>query len=199
MRKLHRLIGFVAVVSLGWSSTASAQNPVTFWNNIASQAVSTGRSGPPGLLDLALVQAAVHDAVQAIEGRFEPYAFSDPSAGGSTTAAVAAAAYGVLARLYPTQRPGATGLDAKYSDYVVANGLAGNSGLNVGANAAAVLFTYYRPLIALPPNTGGTGIGEWRPTPPSFTSGLYHAVYVAPVFAVSTPAAATLDERPVSA
>ena len=31
---------------------------------------------PPGLLDLVLVQTAVHDAVQAIEGTFEPDHFT---------------------------------------------------------------------------------------------------------------------------
>ena len=62
----------VAALSLGlwlcWAGTAHA-NAVTVWNDIAAQAVGVGRAGPPGLLDLVLVQTAVHDAVQAIEGR----------------------------------------------------------------------------------------------------------------------------------
>jgi hypothetical protein len=53
-------------------------DPVSDWNAItmmyvfgdSSAGVPVGRGGPPGLLDVALVQVAVHDAVQAIEGRF---------------------------------------------------------------------------------------------------------------------------------
>ena len=68
MKKAQALCGLMAVVWLGVSSIGSARavhRPVTFWNNVAAQAVSVGRAGPPGLLDLAIVQAAVHDAVQA--------------------------------------------------------------------------------------------------------------------------------------
>ena len=122
----------VAALSLGlwlcWAGTAHA-NAVTVWNDIAAQAVGVGRAGPPGLLDLVLVQTAVHDAVQAIEGRYEPYYFTGtPGAEGSLAAAVAAAAYGVLAELYPSQRPGPTGLDQKYADFLAANSAQRRSG-----------------------------------------------------------------------
>src|SRR5262249_14356711 len=45
------------------------------WNQITVDAVTAGRPGPIGLVDIALVHVAVHDAVQAIEKRFEPYHF----------------------------------------------------------------------------------------------------------------------------
>jgi hypothetical protein len=71
---------------------------VTHWNAIAASAVTTGRAGPVGALDLALVQAAVNDAVQSIEGRFEPYKVTIDGAAGSPSAAAAAAAHGRAAQ-----------------------------------------------------------------------------------------------------
>ena len=57
--------------ALGLCVAATAQaDPVTHWNGITVNAVTAGRGGPPGLLDIALVHLAVHDAVQAIEGRW---------------------------------------------------------------------------------------------------------------------------------
>lgn len=169
-KKLLSSTGLVAVLVFAWStSTRAVHQPVTYWNSVAASAVTAGRPGPAGLLDLVLVHAAIHDAVQSIEGRYEPYLFSDPSATGSPQAAVAAAAYGVLAGLYPAQRPGATGLDQTYASYVSNNGLGADPGLGVGADAALVLLSQYRPFVSLPPNTGSAAIGQWRPTPPTNT------------------------------
>ena len=36
---------------------------------------------PPGLLDLALVHAVMHDVIQAIQGKYEPY-LATPTATG---------------------------------------------------------------------------------------------------------------------
>ena len=146
--------------------TAGA-DPVTYWNGVAAQAVTAGRGGPPGLMDLALVHLAVHDAVQAIEGRYRPYHYSDPEAlasGASPTAAVAAAAHRVLVLLYPGQ---AAGLDATYNAYVAANSLAGDPGLDIGEAAAVALHTnHYRPLIPVDPFFGVEEIGQWRSAVP---------------------------------
>jgi hypothetical protein len=73
------------------------------WNEIAQDPIAVGRPGLSGSLDTALVQAAVHDAVQAIEHRFQPYYAQVPGATGSRSAAVAAAAYGLLVAFYPLQ------------------------------------------------------------------------------------------------
>src|SRR5687767_1684743 len=99
--RASRLIGLVMCVCLG--STASARaDAVTFWNDVTAEAVTVGRPGGHGFLDMALVQAAVHDAVQAIQRRFEPYA-ADLKGSGSPAAAAAAAAHGVLVGIYPKQ------------------------------------------------------------------------------------------------
>jgi hypothetical protein len=167
-RKLVSSIGVITVLLVASNTTVRAvDHPVTYWNGVASAAAAAGRNGPTSVLDIAIVQLAVHDAVQAIEREYAPYKFSDPSATGSPQAAVAAASYAVLASLYPAQRPGPTGLDQTYANYVSSNGLAGNPGLAVGAAAAAAMLLEYRPVVQMPANTGSTDIGQWRPTPPA--------------------------------
>ncbi len=162
--KLQRaLITLVVWGGLGWAVPAHA-DVVTHWNDITLRAVTAGRPGPVGFLDVALVQAAVHDAVQAFEGRFEPYHASIEDASGMPAAAVAAAAHGVLVGLYPAQR---AALDADLLAYLTANGLAGDPGIAVGEQAAAALLTQPRgvPATPLPPDVGGPEPGMWRPTP----------------------------------
>ena len=97
---------------MSWATLASG-NAVTDWNEIAQGAIAVGRPGPSGAMDSALVQAAVHDAIQAIDKRFDPYHVEVAGARGSRSAAAAAAAHAVLVGLYPAQ---AATLDATYSD-----------------------------------------------------------------------------------
>ena len=139
---------------------------VTDWNAITLRCVQgapgipANRTGPVGLLDIALVQAAVHDAVQAIEGRYEAYRYTTPGAG-SRVAAAAAASYGVLAGLYGADDPCLAGVTNPAVTY------AGDPGLMSGTGAATALLLEYRPAFVSPidPFTGGTMGGEWRPTP----------------------------------
>lgn len=70
IRLSRALTAATMCISLGLAGMARA-DAVTYWNEVTVNTVATGRAGVPGLLDIALVQAAVHDAVQSIEGRFE--------------------------------------------------------------------------------------------------------------------------------
>jgi hypothetical protein len=155
---------------------AAGADPVSDWNAIttmyvygnptANPAVPVGRGGPPGLLDIALVHVAIHDAVQAIEGRFQPYHYSAPShrGVGDRAAAVAAAAHRVLVLLYPGQQ---SSLDTRYEAYLTAHGLTGDPGLETGeAAAAAVHANHYRPAIAMLPFLGVEQLGKWRSAVP---------------------------------
>lgn len=129
-------------------------------------------------MDLALVQIAVHDAVQALDRRFEPYHVEVKGAKGRRAAAVAAAAYGVLVGLYPAQQ---TALNTTYLNYLANNGLTGDPGLLVGEKVAAGILPLARknPDPLPPAFIGGTEPGQWRPTesfigtppgpPPSFS------------------------------
>jgi hypothetical protein len=64
-----RTVGLI-VSLLGLAASARADT-VTFWNAVTVEAVSAGRPGGPGFLDVALVHAAMHDAMTTIlEGFF---------------------------------------------------------------------------------------------------------------------------------
>jgi hypothetical protein len=132
-------------------------------------AANPPRPVPIAFLDLAIVQVAVHDAVQAIDRRFTPYHVTFPGgASGSPEAAAAKAAHDVLVAILPSQ---AASLDWTYHNYFASNGLAENDpGVNVGAVAAAGILALRAndgrvPNPLPPPFTGGTAPGQWRPTP----------------------------------
>jgi hypothetical protein len=152
------------------------------WNAIAVQTISAAtpaRPAPVSFLDMAIVHAAVYDAVQAIDKRFKPYHVEIPGATGSPEAAAAKAAHDILVNLFPAQT---MSLDATYAQYLIDHGLAPNDpGVAVGATAAAGIIALRANDGRFPPNqvpfTGGTNPGEWRPTesfigmppaPPSF-------------------------------
>jgi hypothetical protein len=153
---------------LALSSVARA-DAVTDWNAIAIQTI-VGVPSHPGataLLDSAMVQAAVYDAVEAIDGRFRPYHVHIAGASGSPAAAVAKATHDVLVSRFPSLT---ASLDMTYHDYLAAHGLAeSDPGVDVGQQAAAGIIALRAndgsfPLNP-PPFIGGTGPGVWRPTP----------------------------------
>ena len=144
---------------------------VTDWNAIAVQAtVTAARPGQTGILDLAMVHAAIYDAVQSIEKRYEPYYVEIPGASGSSEAAAAKAAHDVLVNRFPAQVPT---LDTTYQLYLLNHGLAETDpGMAVGAAAAAGIIKLRScdgsfPQPPPPPFVGGAAIGMWRPTPPA--------------------------------
>jgi hypothetical protein len=94
------------------SNVASQPNTVVAWNDIASTAILVTAGTPPhaGVLSLAMVQGAVYDAVNAIDGGYEPYlAEAAAAAGDSVDAAAATAAYRVLVG-FPQRNPALVGL-----------------------------------------------------------------------------------------
>jgi hypothetical protein len=187
MSRPRVLTGLVACVLLSWTGIARA-DAVTDWNAIAIQTIVTGVPVHPGAtaaLDSAMVQAAVYDAVVAIEGGFKPYAVRIPGAHGSTEAAVAKATHDVLVNRCPSATTVAS-VDAAYHSYLAAHGLAEDDpGVAVGQQAAAGIIARRAndgSFPAIPPVfTGGTNPGDWRPTPPAF------APMLAPWLAKVTP------------
>ena len=171
MTRLRASAGLIVLGLLSWAGPACA-DAVTDWNEIANGAVATGRAGPSGALDLALVQAAVHDAVQALDKQYEPFFAEVPGATGSRRAAVAAATHDVLVAFYAAQFPAlAASLDVTYNTYLANNGLLGDPGLLVGQKVAAKIVPLRRaPINGYPDFIGGTNPGQWRPTP-SFLPG----------------------------
>jgi len=171
MRLLKRLCVLILglAMPLAMSSVVRA-DAVTDWNAIAVQTIVN--AGPThgsavGFLDNATVQVAVYDAVEAITGRFRPYHVHIPGASGSPAAAVAKAAHDVLVNRFPAQ----TGsLDATYHAYLAAHSLSeSDAGVAIGTQAAAGIIALRANDGSFPTNpppfTGGTALGEWRPTP----------------------------------
>lgn len=161
MTRQRTLRALLVCTCLGWTST-SAADVVTVWNSATAQLAAT-RPGPSGVFDLAMVHVAMHDAIQAFDGRFESYNAAIPNAAGSPVAAAAAAAHDVLVGLFPAQQGP---LDTLYNDYLNAQGLAGDPGVAVGQQAAMNILTARMGDGRFPSNPemffGGTDPGEWR-------------------------------------
>jgi hypothetical protein len=163
----HQILRMGLAVILAGAVTARADS-VLDWNAIASQTIfAGGRPGPSSILDFAVVQAAVHDAVQAYDQRFEPYATAIQGASGSPVAAVAKATRDVLVNRFPTQ---AASVEVNYLAYLLAHGLAETDpGVLVGQQAAAGMIALRADDGSFPnpppPNfVGGNLPGMWRPT-----------------------------------
>jgi hypothetical protein len=124
------------------------------------------RPGPTWVLDVAVVQVAVYDAVQAIEGDYQPYCGSIPGASGSTTAAAAKAARDVLVNRF-TAPALLAAIIANYDAYVAGIDPA-DPGFAVGTAAAQCVINLRANDGSFPSGWpayfGSTGIGEWRPT-----------------------------------
>ena len=169
--KLQNWRSIAVLVTLFAIPASVSADVVTDWNQIAMQAtVTAARPGQTGIIDLAMVHVAIHDAVQAIEKRYEPYYVEIPGATGSPEAAAVKAAHDVLASRFPSQT---SSLDMIYQQYLLSHGLSeSDPGVSVGMKAAAGIIALRAcdgsfPVPAPPPFVGGTGIGVWRPTPPA--------------------------------
>ncbi len=170
---MSKLPVLTCLVVCGYLSSAgpARADAVTDWNAIAIQAITTAvppRPGPSSFLDIATVQAAAYDAVEAIDGKYRLYYFALPGARGSMAAAAAKAAHDVLVNRFPAQ---AASLDTTYHAYLAQNGLSeSDPGVAVGQQAAVRIIALRAndgsfPNPEPPPFNGGTEPGVWRPTP----------------------------------
>ena len=169
------------------SQAAAASNAVLDWNGYAGEAAVAACIAP---LDnplhesrmYAMTHLAVHDALNAIDRRYQPYAYKRSApAGASAQAAVAAAAHGVLVpvlrQLRSTPFAGCVDtavatVEKRYAAELakIPNGTSERRGVGVGRAAA-------RAVLALRSKDGsdtllidttyaeGTKPGQWRFTP----------------------------------
>ncbi len=137
-------LSFVAVAScalqLAFAPTVHA-DVVTDWNQTALQAAeAAGLPPPPQTRLMAMVHAAIYDAVNAIDRRHVVYAVDvKATPGASMEAAAAAAANGILTRVFAAQQ---MTLDAALAASLaqIADGDAKAQGVAVGREVAAKLF-----------------------------------------------------------
>jgi hypothetical protein len=156
--------------------THAADNPrdnaVTHWNAIATNAFTPSQGTNPMVQSrtLAILHAAIHDAINAIDRRFEAYTPGLTEApGASVEAAIAAAARDVLVALVPDQ---AALVEAAYDRSLsgVPDGSAKTAGIATGqASAAANLLRRQSDGFeeaTQPPYVPRPGPAEYQFTPP---------------------------------
>lgn len=136
MRILNHLAA--AAIAAGLANPALA-DAVTDWNTKAGELVIEAKIGtPPAVRVMAIVQTAVHEAVNAIAQR-ETSQYGVPAArGASIDAAVAAANRATLARLLPAVQ---SSIDNAYNAALakIADGAAKSAGIAIGEKAAAAV------------------------------------------------------------
>jgi hypothetical protein len=139
---------------------------VFHWNEMLIQSLPSTPAPVPFFRNVALVQVAVFDAVNAIDRSYEPYAADvKASRGASKEAAAAQAAHDTLSALYPSRQA--------VFDAALAEDLAGiapgraRQGVAVGQEVARQILELRAsdgagtPASYTPPNTDP---GQWQPT-----------------------------------
>jgi Vanadium chloroperoxidase N-terminal domain len=172
------LVGFLVLGLMRVAHAApAAANEVLTWNETALKAVAANGQGPVQVTrTLAMVQGAVHDALNAINRRYAAYYFEGPGeAGASPDAAVAAAAHTVLVGVVPSfgtpaQKVAAHAMvEEAYMESLkrVSDAGAKAKGVAVGRAAGAAMLELRKDDGATrdAPYTPGTGPGKWRPHP----------------------------------
>jgi hypothetical protein len=168
------LAAMVAVAAALAAPAATTSNAVLEWYQIAGQDINHAaqyRNQPQrARLEMAMVQGAVYDAVNAIAGTNQPYLVAPRAEPWySQDAAAATAAYRVTSALLPHRQPV---LEERYQQSLAAipDGAAKTGGIKVGEQAAEAM-------LAARENDGrdgprqpviGTEPGVWRPTPPNY-------------------------------
>ena len=176
------------------------------WNSYALEAIKTDKTPPPkASRALAISQAAIYDAVNSISPTYTPYRYQLPGyTGASANAAVAAAGYTALYKIYNTtdygQTPSAKNkilndLTTHYNASLA--GIADSSakiwGVKLGQQIAS-------SMIDLRANDGWNAVypysptnpaipGRWQPTPPSC------APFLLPQWADVTPFTMTSGDQ----
>ena len=167
-----------AVVVLGPTNHAFTANEVLAANErVLVVAAAGGQNALVQTRTLAMVHAAIHDALNTIEPRFERYAFEgDAVPDAVPEAAVAAAMHDVLVAVIPlfgtpAQRASALAIaEQDYDDALasIPDGAGKAAGVDVGQDAAAAIVARRSddglPFIN-PPYTPIAEPGFWRPTP----------------------------------
>ena len=159
---------------IGLSGLAAA-DVVTDWNEAALDAIRAEATSPlRASRALAILHAAIYDAVTALEGTHEPYfVTTSPPVGTSAEAAAAAAAHLVLDALFPTQQDA---FDAQLADSLAAipDGEAKDDGIGLGEFVAGEILAARSDDGAdvVVEYTPGADPGDWQPTPPGFAPAL---------------------------
>jgi len=174
------LAALVGAIAFTGAAAARAAQPVESgrlvvdWNRLLLSIVTTPGAQPANIQptrNVAIVQAAIYDAVDAIDRTHEPYVVSVRAPRAASEAAAAdAAARTALVGLYPSQQ---SVVDAAYATELaqVADGPRKDAGVRVGVQVATDLIAIRAgdgSNAAPPAVVPGNDPGDYRPTPPNF-------------------------------
>jgi hypothetical protein len=176
---LAALAALVAAVTLTSVSAAGPTSSpldaaiVSQWNAIAQVETIPLRPTAHGeSRGIAMVEGAVYDAVNAIDGGYQPYLLDTKfDSDGSQGAAAATATYRVLLAITPAARH--AGLDASYTTTMAAipDGPSKQEGVDAGEAAAAAMLAARQGDGFLAPFDFslviGPDPGDWRPVTPT--------------------------------
>jgi hypothetical protein len=172
VRSVSLALTIFPFVGLAQAHAAALPDPVLDWNQTALKTLADVKVGrtPPAARALAMVHAAIFDAVNAIDRRFTPYS-ADLQAvpGSSPEAAAAAAAHAVLMSLFPADK---ANLDSAYAASLATmpDGAAKTNGMALGEAVAAKIIALRRNdgWDAAVPYTQPFSPGVWQPLPPDY-------------------------------
>jgi hypothetical protein len=186
---LAAAVGLTAPRALAENSPAGAQSvdQVVQWNRVLLDILRTPGAQPATVhptRSLAIMHAAIYDAVDAIEHTSAPYLVSlRAPRRASPEAAAAAAAHETLVKLYPAEQ---AMLDAQLATSLaqIPNGYHKDEGMHVGEAAADGVLALRADdgSNAVPtPFTPRTKLGDYRPTPPKVGQPVFtHWAHVRP-------------------
>jgi membrane-associated phospholipid phosphatase len=157
----------------------TAVDPVIAWNQTLIGILGTPGAQPATVhatRSLAILHAAIYDAVDSIEHASAPYLISIKSPRrADPTAAAAAAGYAVLSNLYPNQQEA---ISAQFDSLLaqVPNGYHKYEGVRTGEAVADALLALRADDGSSNPQpvfTPGTAPGDYEPTPPAFAQPVF--------------------------
>lgn len=193
--RVRRLVVLVTLAFLGPARVGTAQegsesaarvNQVLEWNQIfIDTLIATNTPNSSSQRLGAIVHTAIFDALNGIERRYTPiFIHSRAPHNASRRAAVIGAAHTTLLGLFPSQQ---SSLDASYDASVatliercrIGDQPGGRlrchrrveRGLEWGVEVANAVLGWRATdgfSVSYPAFTGGTAVGQWRPTPPAF-------------------------------
>ena len=180
--RCHTLFFMLCAVSLvaGCQGDPSAERPdtaaVAKWNQLVTDAVvkfnaNDAAGGIPPMIEsrmYAMAFSAAHDALNAIDARYQPYLTKASAANGSPDAAVATAVHDVMVGQLPPLR---ADLDLAYNTELaaIAEGQKKTNGILIGKQMAAAIAAARQSdgsASAQTPYVPGTAPGNYRFTPP---------------------------------
>jgi hypothetical protein len=144
MPRYKRFTGALIVIGVMLTASAESQtqqgerrdrNPVLHWNRIANEIFPVDVGPVLDARAMAIFHAAIHDAVNGVEPRYEPYTATLSFPEASIHAAVASAARDVMLALTPTQQ---ARIEREYAAALadVPDGPAEDQGVLLGHQAA---------------------------------------------------------------